>query len=400
MIRSSHRVAYAALLGVLLPTLLPAQAPVRTGWEIAGLPTVNYDSDEGFGYGATAEIYNYGGGGLLPYRYTIQPDLQFTTMGRRDASVFFDAPHLIGGGWRMDAYAGYEHHVATPYYGLGNRSEYLPAREAQPNPYFYRFTRTRAQVRVNLQRAVGKMPVRVLFGAGAGRTDADPTPRDEGTTLLAQQIAAAPASAPQLAGWSNWVRAGVVYDTRDREVGPRRGMWADLIVQRVDRSLGSDWNYWRVTLTDRHYFPVAERITLAQRVLLQTVAGDAPFFDLTTIQSSFKPQEGLGGSKTLRGVPKNRFTGRSLVLSNTELRWRAADFRAAGRPFHLVTSAFVDAGRVWEEELQVGEIASGLHVGVGGGLRVGMGENFVVALDVGHSRQATAPFYIGLGYLF
>jgi hypothetical protein len=31
---------------------------------------------------------------------------------------------------------------------------------------------------------------------------------------------------------------------------------------------------------------------------------------------------------------------------------------------------------------------------------VGLGPNFLVALDVGHSAQATAPIYLGLGYMF
>ncbi|NIP56686.1 MAG: hypothetical protein GWM92_01105, partial [Gemmatimonadetes bacterium] len=47
-----------------------------------------------------------------------------------------------------------------------------------------------------------------------------------------------------------------------------------------------------------------------------------------------------------------------------------------------------------------GELLSDLHHGYGGGVRVGMGENFVVALDAGHSAQATLPLYIGLGYLY
>jgi outer membrane protein assembly factor BamA len=395
---STHWIAVGLLLLAKSGTL-HAQTPDRSGWEVAGLPTVNYDSDEGFGYGATAELYNHAPG-LAPYRFTIQPDLQLTTKGRRDFSVFFDAPHLLGGGWRLDAFTGVERLIATPFYGLGNETVYDAGLESDANPYFYRFGRTRAQVRLNVQRPLGALPLRVLAGVGASYTEVDTTPLDEGTTWLEQELGSGRVSAAELAGWSNSVRAGIVLDTRDREIGPRRGTWTDLIVQRADRSLGSDFDYWRVTLTDRHYFPLAGRLTLAQRVLLQTVLGDAPFFDLTTVQSSFKPQEGLGGAKTLRGVPKNRFTGRSLALSNTELRWRAADFQVVGRPFHLVTSGFVDAGRVWEEDLVVAELASGLHLGVGGGLRIGMGENFVVALDVGHSREATGQLYIGLGYLY
>ena len=43
---------------------------------------------------------------------------------------------------------------------------------------------------------------------------------------------------------------------------------------------------------------------------------------------------------------------------------------------------------------------SDLHRGYGGGVHLGMGENFIVSLDVAHSEEATLPFYIGLGYLY
>jgi hypothetical protein len=70
------------------------QTPAPTGWELTGLPAINYDSDEGFGYGALFEAYNYGEGGYAPYRFTLQPTVFLTTGGRRDFTVFFDAPHL------------------------------------------------------------------------------------------------------------------------------------------------------------------------------------------------------------------------------------------------------------------------------------------------------------------
>jgi hypothetical protein len=49
--------------------------------------------------------------------------------------------------------------------------------------------------------------------------------------------------------------------------------------------------------------------------------------------------------------------------------------------------------------VDAGELLTDLHRGVGGGIRLGRG-NLVVGLDVGHSREAAAPLYIGLGYLF
>ena len=59
-----------------------------------------------------------------------------------------------------------------------------------------------------------------------------------------------------------------------------------------------------------------------------------------------------------------------------------------------------DTGRVWEDGLVPGELLSDLHTAYGGGIRAGMGENFVAALDIGHSAESTASIYINVGYLF
>ena len=87
-------------------------------------------------------------------------------------------------------------------------------------------------------------------------------------------------------------------------------------------------------------------------------------------------------------------------MSNNELRWRAAEFSLHGRPSSLVLSSFVDAGRVWADGIALSSATSELHAGYGGGARFGFGNSFVVAVDVGHSAQSSAPIYIGLGYLF
>jgi hemolysin activation/secretion protein len=133
---------------------------------------------------------------------------------------------------------------------------------------------------------------------------------------------------------------------------------------------------------------------------VQGVSQGVPLYDLNQIQTSFKQQEGLGGAKSVRGVLKNRFAGRGMMLWNAELRYRALDFAAAGKPFHLVLSAFADAGRVWEGGLQADQLFDDLHRGYGGGLHVGMGENFTVAADAGTSSETGLQIYIGLGYLY
>jgi pimeloyl-ACP methyl ester carboxylesterase len=397
----------AALTGVTAAAVLPvlsagaAAQEARSPWEIAGVPALNFDSDEGFGYGVVVELYrNDPERRLLPYRFTIQPTVQFSTKGRRDLTLFFDAPHLLPPGWRLTAQGGDEHHIATPYYGVGNQTSFDAARAAEdgPDPSYYRFGRTRTQLAVDVQRRLGDTPLRLLVGGGVGRVTVDPEARERGTTLLAQELAEGQTELPG-EGFRQ-LRAGIVWDGRDREVGPRRGAWTDLLVQRVGGTSAGRSGYTRWTVTDRRYFSVRPGVVLANRILVQGISGEAAFYELQVVQTSFKPQEGLGGAKTLRGIPKNRYTGEGIFLWNAEVRWRAADFQMLSRPVHVVLSGFVDSGRVWDRSPELRESFTDLHHGFGGGARLGMGESFVVALDVGHSSQATAPIYIGLGYLY
>lgn len=376
---------------------IAAQSIAPTGLEVGVLPAINFDSDEGFGYGAIAELYQYGAGDETPYVWTLQPTLFLTTEGRRDFTVFFDAPRFASGGWRLTAFGGREKQIATPWYGLGNATAFSEDLEADdgPNPFYYRFGLVRESLTFDLQRPMGDLPVRLLVGGGLERSTTNPVPDMEGTTLYAVEHGAEEEKA-----WLNYLRAGLVWDTRDRETGPTSGVWTELVVRRTDRRLAADVTFNRITFTDRRYWALTDRLVFAHRVLGQHVTSGAPDFELSRVQSSFKQQEGLGGAKTVRGIMRNRYVGRGMVVWNSELRWRVADFGLLNRRFHAVVSAFFDQGRVWEEGFDLGNVFEDLHRGYGGGLRVGMGENFVAALDGGTSSEAGLGVYIGLGYLY
>lgn len=387
-----------AALGTLAATMPAQQAAPKHSrrWEIAGIPALNYDADEGFGYGAILELYNYGDGNAEPYAFTIQPNVFLTTGGRRDVSVFVDVPKLMGKGWRVTGSVSREQQLSTPYYGVGNESVRDTMLEQAPNDYYYRYGQVKRVLTLDVQRKLPRTPLRLLAGTRISTVTLDAFPFDSGTTLLASELAG---TSEPMHGWWNAVRAGVVWDTRNREVGPTRGTWSDIIVQRYDDAIGSERSYTRWTATDRRYFPLG-RVTYAQRVLLQGVNGNVPVHDLSTVQTSFKGQDALGGAKSVRGLPRNRYQGKGLFLVNTELRWRVADFRLIRIPSHLVLNAFVDAGRVWADGVDVSRIFSDLHAGYGAGTRLGLGDSFLVAVDVGHSSQSTAAVYIGLGYLY
>ena len=373
---------------------VPAATP--TGHSVKGLPALNFDADEGFGYGAIVQYYDYGDGSAAPYRFSLQPTLFLTTRGRRDATLFLDAPHLLSNGWRLGAQLAREQQLTAPYYGVGNASAAPASATSGPNPYYFRFGRTVLRTNVDLQHELGLHALRGFAGVGARRADVNTIPYDSGTTLLAQETGRK--TLPTVN--TRYARLGLVWDTRDREIGPRSGNWSELLVQRAGRVLGGDQVFTRITGSLRQYVPLGARLTFAERVVMQTVRGDPAISELFAVQSSFRDDEILGGASSLRGIPKNRYVGKGVAFSNSEVRWSAASFGVRGTPSELVLSGFGDVGRVWTEGLDVSQLGSDLHVGYGGGARFAFGPTFVIALDVGHSSQSTAAIYLGLGYLF
>jgi outer membrane protein assembly factor BamA len=393
---SATRLAFTLVLaaGLAVPAH-EAIAQREHSIEVSGIPALNFDADEGFGYGAILALYAYDGN-RSTYSWTLQPTMFLTTEGRRDYTLFYDAPSRPGHAWRVTAFAGHEQQLAAPYYGIGNATLYDPSLEHGGTRYFYRYGRSRNRVSLDLQHALWHPSLRFLIGGGASNESINLTPFDSGTTLIERDLS--DVAPPRQ--HTNYVRTGITWDTRDREIGTQTGTWADALVQRVDKSLGATTSYTRWTATVRHYQPLGGRVTFANRLLAQNTVGDAPFYVLSQIETTQKPQDGLGGASTVRGLPKDRYTGKGIIISNNELRWRAADFGLAGRPSTLILSAFADAGRVWSNGIDASTMFDDLHAGYGGGARISFGASFVVALDVGHSSQSTAPIYIGLGYLF
>lgn len=382
----------ALTLAVAAP-LAAQDTASKKDWEWFALPALNFNSDEGFGYGALLELYNYKGG-VKPYRFMVRPLLALSTKGKRDFTVAIDAPGLAQG-WRFDLFLGREQQLATPWYGVGNNTVKDETLDDPPDDYYYRYGKTQYRIMTNVQRRMGGS-ARWLVGAGFADVATDASPFDSGTTLLRQQLGVA---APDPEGTIAFARGGVVIDTRDREIGPTRGRWIDLLLQHARVGGDATGSYTRGTVSARNYISLGSKVVFAQRIVVQQTDGDVPFFDLATIQNSSPTvqMEGLGGSSSMRGVEKNRYTARGIGFANLEMRYRFMELRLVGKPAYLVASAFADGGRVWDDV--TGANDGGLHFSGGGGLRLGLGPSFLVAFDVARGSEST-QIYIGLGYPF
>lgn len=141
-----------------------------------------------------------------------------------------------------------------------------------------------------------------------------------------------------------------------------------------------------------------------------------PFYTLPFIFSSAPDytRDGVGGSKSIRGVVRNRVVGDGFVFGNLETRWKFYRGVVLNQNVYLALSAFLDGGMVTQKYKIPDNLPAdaapffsdkneSLHMGYGGGLHIALNENFIIAADVAKAvkkEDGNLGIYIGLNFLF
>jgi len=219
-----------------------------------------------------------------------------------------------------------------------------------------------------------------------------------------------------------YVKLGLVYDTRDNEAAPNKGLWSEAILMSAPSFIGNNpYGFFRLALNHRQYIPLVKRKLIAAYQLSYqgTIAGTTPFYILPYINTSYalttKP-DGLGGARTIRGVLRNRIVGDGVVFGNVELRWKFFKSVVLKQNLYLGLTTFFDAGMVVQpHKIDINAIPEdqrsfyfnkdydGLHLGTGLGLRIAINENFIISVDYGFAidkQDGTNGLYIGIGNIF
>jgi hypothetical protein len=183
------------------------------------------------------------------------------------------------------------------------------------------------------------------------------------------------------------MKAGFVFDTRDNTILPASGsLWQmeSSLFKGLSASAGS---YARLQsdLSFFWSFRLPARITLATRFGGNITMGDYEFFQAGT----------LGGLTNLRGYRRDRFTGKSSLYNNTELRLRLFAFRTYLFPAYFGIVGFHDVGRVWAH----GEDSNRWHNGAGGGIWLAPFRQAVIAFMYGISEEDRVPL-LRVGFQF
>jgi hypothetical protein len=382
--RTARRLALAAA-GVALVAATARADRVDVG----ALPIVNYNSDFGLGGGVNGALY-LRAPGYLPFRYAITAQAFATTGGAQRHFLKLDAPRFLGGALRPTLQLAFARDAPYPYYGIGNTIE-LPA-DDDPG-------RARGDLEVTLTAPSITLVVKRDLGAGfsvsVGHSverftiDAAPTSR------LARER---PAGAN--GGLESEAHVEVAFDARDVEASPTRGVYLSLAARGGHPALGSSWRYGGAMAVARGYLAPfgTPRLVVAARVGVDLLAGRPPFFTLPGFPGTARIS-GLGGSDSVRGLPRNLHIGKLKAVGNLELRSLVRGFRPGRHALDLWLAGFADVGRVWRGLARDGD-ALAVDASLGGGVRIAWERDYVVRADLAFASAGTSAFYLGFDQLF
>lgn len=375
--RPSTALGMNGLFALLLATSAFAQEEVEAPhWSFAALPTFNYSSDTGFGFGARGKAQRLASG-ADPYWLGLEAQLYGTTEGTQMHFLSADMPSIAGSAWRVDALAGFRRSVAAHYYGLGDH----PRRSEDDDDTVY--TETAPLVRMRARRMlVSHASLTVGYRAFFESIGAHPG------SLLARE-------APFGIAGGNYseLSVGFAWDTRDDELVPTRGVLIETSVRAAAKFLGSTGNSAGFYAAASGYQPLMKGWLLAARIAVDATFGDVPFNrvgDFGTMTSPFLVVAGVGGGLTVRGLLQSEYVGARKLVTNFELRFPIIAFDLCSQQLALSGVAFADAGQV---------DSSPVKLGAGGGLRIRWGKFFIVRLDAGYAEDRVR-FYADFGNVF
>ena len=351
-------------------------------WFDVFYPKIYYTPTEGLTVGAyyamiqPIRISDYGS--PPPYRISLALDGQLSTSGSRILKFDVRAPGLANG-WRFSARLKASRLAKSNYFSLGNSTVYEKDSITDTQPNFYRAIRTQYIFRAEAQRdLIG--PLRALVGVKAENWRVSPP---DGPSVIANDLANQLDPTIDVATSDVSFRAGLIFDTRDDEVAPTKGVVVGAGVGIADADLVGDLTYTRVNVTAHGYWSPSPLLILAARAVGQAMGGTPRFGTYYLVEGGTRFYEALGGRATHRALRSNRFLGRDKLFGNLEARYTLA---AIPTLYRISLVGFFDAGRVFEsEDFRI--TTEGVHVGGGGGLISQLGRAGIAGFTVGYGRD-------------
>ncbi len=440
---------------------------IKTGYNFGPLPAVAFDADKGFQLGALLNIYDFGDGSTYPNpRQQWYFEASFFTKGSQLFVVSYDNRFSIPGvrlsstftltnDKAMDFYGfnGYMSHFDHEKVALGKDKENQESYIYTPK---YRLNRLAMLFKTDftgniwnnklfweagyhlsyIKQGYKNQQALNLEKINKNKEDYKMFPAEETPIFDLYRQWGIISEDEAWGGLNSTLRLGLMFDTRDKEGAPSRGIWAEAHATLAPKWLGTTNPYYRYSATFRHYLPLVKNdiLTFAYRLNYEgTIGNSAPHYVLPfiTVMGASYDRDGMGGYRTIRGLMRNRVQGLDMASYNAEMRWRFVNFLLWKQNISFGLSAFSDGTMVtrnydmsfkgeekYRKEYDEYMALSGNrtsdrpHITVGGGLRFIMNQNFIVAFEYGmpvskfskdpfiKNQDGNGAFYINTGYLF
>ena len=440
---------------------------IKTGYNFGPLPAVAFDADKGFQLGALLNIYDFGDGSTYPNtRQQWYFEASFFTKGSQLFVVSYDNRFSIPG-VRLSSTFTLTNDKAMDFYGFNGYMSYydhekVAAGKDKGNQESYIYT---PKYRVNRLAMLFKTDFtgniwknKLFWEAGyhlsyfkqgyndqqalnlekinKNKEDYKMFPENETPIFDMYRQWGIISEEEAWGGLNSTIRLGLLYDTRDKEGAPSRGIWAEAHATLAPKWLGTTNPHYRYSATFRHYVPIVKNdiLTFAYRLNYEgTIGKSAPYYVLPfiTVMGASYDRDGMGGYRTIRGLMRNRVQGLDIASYNAEIRWRFVNFALWNQNIAFGLNAFSDGTMVTrnydmsfkgEEKYRASydeymarsgnRTADRPHITVGGGLRFIMNQNFIVAFEYGlplskfskdeyiKNQDGDGAFYINTGFLF
>ena len=427
---------------------------MKKGWSFGLLPTATFSVDNGYQAGAFGDVYNYGDGSTYPdplHKISWEASY-FTKSHRVRLYLAYDSKYLIPG-MRVNASVTYMTDPLYSFWGFNGPAAVQDydmwsnryALIGNDNLNYYGMSRNMLRVLANLQ---GRITDNLNWAAGVNfwkwtlgdmkdngvKVDNEKRYYNTDATLYRFLINNnVITEAEKDGGLALELNAGLVFDTRDMEAAPNKGIWAEAYLN------GNVLNqrYLKACVYFRHYVSIPIPIPAGNPVFAyrlawqQNIAGEKPLYMVQNnplIVQRNLITKGCGSSNTIRGLRENRILAEGMAWANMELRVKLVNFKLFNQYFYVAVNPFFDAGiitRPYKAEA-LGKIAvddgkiydpmfnaltestdpiydaskvGNLIYSGGAGLKIAMNQNFIVSADFAKCFTAgmDAGLWIGIG---
>ena len=378
-------------LGDVMVTPVESEAAADAGKErsFAVLPQIGYSPDRGINAGLKLTDRD-----VSPLHLTLDLDGIYALKRQQRVDGYIAAPHL-GLSWLVALLESkFTFDPTKEFFGIGNN-------EVGPDPLSTHEIQTATALFTLGARPFSRLMLAVTGGVNETRIRRGRL--EDGTPSTVDQF---PHLTGIAGGRTNPLSVSIIYNNRDDITRPTRGWSFTAKAQRVNRWLGSEFEFTRYIL-DASYLrsPLTSRQVLGLRIggeFIDAKRRQVPFFELAS----------LGGANDLRGFFQDRFLGRSRVMINGEYRLELLDFDFF-EIWHVRIDgvAFGDMGRVFADDRELRSefqvetrllprLFRDFRYSYGGGLRFALGEAILARLDVGFSDEERGLVYLTFGHMF